>query len=93
MADKYNIMSEVLTTFVDMDKYLEVLDKYRETREQLQAEQDLKLSAGERFLIAASELEKNKSNLDIINETILMMSTYGNAFAFNYTNNNDIKKN
>lgn len=86
-------MSEVLTTFVDMDKYLEVLDKYRETREQLQAEQDLKLSAGERLLIAASELEKNKTNPDIINETILMMSDYGRALVFNYTNNNDIKKN
>lgn len=89
-------MSEAL--FVDMDKYLEVLDKYRETNEQLQAEQDLKLSAGERLLIAASELEKNKSNPDIINETILMMkmlavsNMYGKAFVFNYSNN-DIKKN
>jgi len=82
-------MSEVLTTFVDMDKYLEVLDKYRETREQLQAEQDLKLSAGERLLIAASELEKNKTNPDIINETILAMNMCGHAFVFN--NNNDIK--
>lgn len=84
MADKYN-MSE---TYIDIHKHLEVLDKWREDREQLQAEQDLKLSRGERLLIAASELEKNKTNIDIINETILMMRMYGSAFVFN---DNDIK--
>lgn len=75
-------------TYIDIHKHLEVLDKWREDRENLQAEQDLKMTAGERLLIAASELEKNKGNPDIINETILIMTMLGQTFVFN---DNDIK--
>lgn len=81
-------MSETL--FVEMDKHLEVLDEWRESRETTEELKHSFTTAGRQIKIALSEMKKRKNDPDAVEQCVTLLDMLDEVFSLN---NNDIKKN
>ena len=74
-------MSELSS--ISIDKYLEALDKLRES---LEMNEEYKYSfnvAGEQVKIASTAIKENKNNPDILEECIILLDMLGEFFTPN----------